>query len=576
MSDMDLHEDSITGGDGVDRRAFVAYFSSIGLGATLLPGVLWAQAQQDPARVTKDMIAGAEKIVGLTFTDEQREKMVRGVNTMSRSLDQIHAVKISNAVMPAVQFDPVLPGMKFTNRKKPMRVSAVGRVTRPANLEQVAYWPVRQLAELIRTRQVKPSELTEMYLARLHKYGPTLEAVVTYTDERARAQAAQADRDIAAGKYRGLLHGIPWGAKDLLATKGIRTTWGAEPYKDQVIDEDATVVQRLDAAGAILVAKLTLGALAQGDVWYGGTTRNPWNTEQGASGSSAGPGAATAAGLVGFAIGTETLGSIMSPSARNGVTGLRPTFGRVSRAGAMALSWSMDKIGPMCRTVEDCAIVLDAIYGPDGKDPTVHDVPFSWDATLAARSLRVGYLEAVFDPKVRNGNVAQHNVDALAVMKRLVPAMQPVTLPQEHPLSALTIILNAEAAAAFDELTRSGRDASMEATSTWPGGFRQARFIPAVDYIQANRIRTMIMHQMNDVMQKVDVFMATSNAPNVLQLTNMTGHPQISLPAGFNATGSPLSITFVGRLYEEEKLLAVAKAWQDATDFHTKHPPKFT
>jgi Asp-tRNA(Asn)/Glu-tRNA(Gln) amidotransferase A subunit family amidase len=457
-----------------------------------------------------------------------------------------------------------------------MRMSKTARVTRPANLEEAAYWPVRQLAELVRTRQVKPSELTEMYLARLHRFGPTLEAVITYTDERARAQAAQADREIAAGKYRGPLHGIPWGAKDLLSTKGIRTTWGAEPYKEQMLDEDATVVQRLDAAGAILIAKLTLGALAQGDVWYGGTTRNPWNTEQGSSGSSAGPGATTAAGLVGFAIGTETLGSIMSPSSRNGVTGLRPTFGRVSRAGAMALSWSMDKIGPMCRTVEDCAIVLNAIYGPDGKDPTVRDVPFNWDATLDPRTLRIGVLQAAFDAKDRNGNVVQHNADALAVMKKIAPNLQPVAISIDQPLGALGIILNAESAAAFDELTRSGRDTMMEEPSSWPRSFRQARFIPAVEYINANRIRTLVMHQMDEIMRNVDVFIATSNAPNVLQLTNLTGHPQISLPAGFNAQGSPVSITFVGKLYEEDKLLAVAKSWQDATDFHTKHPPKFT
>jgi Asp-tRNA(Asn)/Glu-tRNA(Gln) amidotransferase A subunit family amidase len=418
-----------------------------------------------------------------------------------------------------------------------------------------------------------------MYLARLHRHGPVLEAVVSYTDDRARAQAAQADREIAAGKYRGPLHGIPWGAKDLFSVKGYKTTWGAEPYKDQVIDEDATIVQRLDAAGAILIAKLTLGALAQGDIWYGGRTRNPWNTEQGSSGSSAGPGAATAAGLVGFAIGTETLGSIMSPSARNGVTGLRPTFGRVSRAGAMALSWTMDKIGPMCRSVEDCALVLDAIYGPDGRDPTVRDVPFNWDATLPLKSLKIGYLQSGFDQKDRNGAVIQYNQDALAVMRKIAPDMVSISTTMDYPLGALNIILNAESAAAFDELTRTGRGDVMEDPnpypSTWPESFREARFIPAVEYIQANRIRTLVMQKMHEIMQTADVFMTTSNGGNVLQLTNLTGHPAIALPAGFNATGSPVSVTFVGRLYEEDKLLAVAKAWQDATDFHRKYPPRF-
>jgi Asp-tRNA(Asn)/Glu-tRNA(Gln) amidotransferase A subunit family amidase len=283
-----------------------------------------------------------------------------------------------------VQFDPVLPGTTLPTERRALRMSANPRVTRPPNLEAVAFWSVRDLAELVRSRQVTPTDLTRMYLDRLKRHGPTLEAVITITEERALEQAKRADEEIAAGRYRGPLHGIPWGAKDLLAVRGYRTTWGAKPYEDQIIDMDATVVQRLDEAGAILVAKLTLGALAQGDVWYGGRTRNPWNLEQGSSGSSAGPGAATSAGLVGFSIGTETLGSIVSPSTRVGVTGLRPTFGRVSRHGAMALSWSMDKIGPMCRSVEDCALVFDAIRGPDGQDPTIRDVPFNWDATIRA------------------------------------------------------------------------------------------------------------------------------------------------------------------------------------------------
>lgn len=562
----------------LDRRAFVSYFSSIGLGSTLLPGVLWGQSQQDPARVTKEMIADAEKIAGLAFTDAQRDRLVRGVNTLSTNIDQIRKIELPNSVAPALRFDPVPPGMILPTARKPMRRSKAAVVKRPANLEDVAFWPVTDLSELIRTRQVKPSELTEMYIARLHRHGPTLEAVVTYTDARARTQAAQADREIAAGKYRGPLHGIPWGAKDLFSVKGYKTTWGAEPYKDQVLDEDATIVKKLDAAGAILIAKLTLGALAQGDIWYGGRTRNPWNTTQGSSGSSAGPGAATAAGLVGFAIGTETLGSIMSPSARNGVTGLRPTFGRVSRAGAMALSWSMDKIGPMCRSVEDCALVLDAIHGPDGKDNTVRDVPFNWDATLSPKTLRVGFLQTAFDQN-RDGAVVQYNVDALAAMRRIVPNIKPVATPHQIGLGPLGIILDAEAAAAFDELTRSGRADVMEAPnpypSTWPGSFRQSRFIPAVEYIQANRIRTLVMQNMNDVMKDVDVFITTSNGDNVLQLTNLTGHPAIAVPAGLNATGSPVSVTFVGGLYQEDKLLAVAKAWQDATGFHLKHPPKF-
>jgi hypothetical protein len=332
----------------VDRRAFVNYFTGIGLGTTLLPGALWAQLQQQQQqdRITKEMIKEAEALVGLEFTDAEREAMVRGLNNNARSYAQLRSVALKNAVPPAVQFDPVLPGMKLPAERKPLRFSKVARPQRPAKLEDVAFWPVMQLAELVRTRQVSPVELTDMYLDRLKAHGPKLEAVITLTEERAQAQARQADAEIRGGRYKGILHGIPWGAKDLLATKGIRTTWGAKPYENQLIDADATVVQRLDQAGAILVAKLTLGALAQGDRWYGGMTRNPWKLDQGSSGSSAGPGAATVAGLVGFSIGSETLGSIVSPATRNGTTGLRPTFGRIPRTGAMALSWSMDKLGP--------------------------------------------------------------------------------------------------------------------------------------------------------------------------------------------------------------------------------------
>src|SRR5688572_9319561 len=382
----------------IDRRAFVNYFTGIGLGTTLLPGALWARIQQQQEdRITKQMIKEAEALAGLEFTDAERDAIVRGVNANARNYAQLRTVELPNSVPPAVQFDPVLPGMKLPVEKRTPRYSTASGVKRPSNLEQLAFFPVLHLAELVRTRKVSPVELTDMYLQRLKTHGPKLEAVITLTEERALAQARQADAEIRAGRYRGVLHGIPWGAKDLLSTKGIRTTWGARPYENQILDEDATVVQRLDQAGAILVAKLTLGALAQGDVWYGGRTRNPWKLDQGSSGSSAGPGAATVAGLVGFSIGSETLGSIVSPSTRNGATGLRPTFGRVPRTGAMALSWSMDKLGPMCRTVEDCAAIFAALHGPDGKDPTIKDVPFNWDAQRDVRTLRIGFYKSAFD-----------------------------------------------------------------------------------------------------------------------------------------------------------------------------------
>src|SRR5688500_10411332 len=380
-----------------DRRDFLAYFSSIGLGASLLPGVLWAKVAAG-AEITKETIAAAEEIAGVSYTDEERAMMVRNLTNQKQSIDALHKTTLANDVAPALVFDPVPPGVTLpAKRKLPMVRERVAVMARPGSLEELAFLPVSTLSELVRTRRVKPSELTEMYLDRLKRYDPQLKCVISLTEDRARAQAKAADDEISRGKYRGPLHGIPWGAKDLLAAKGYKTTWGAGPYKEQTIDADATVVQRLDNAGAILIAKLTLGELAQGDNWFGGITKNPWWTEQGSSGSSAGPGSATAAGLVGFSIGTETLGSISSPSTRNGVTGLRPSFGRVPRTGAMALSWSMDKIGPMCRSAEDCALVFDAIHGPDGQDLTIKEYPFNWNAALKPANLRIGYVKATFD-----------------------------------------------------------------------------------------------------------------------------------------------------------------------------------
>jgi Asp-tRNA(Asn)/Glu-tRNA(Gln) amidotransferase A subunit family amidase len=455
----------------------------------------------------------------------------------------------------------------------------------PADLEELAFLPVTELAELVRRRKVTSTQLTEMYLGRIRRYDPVLKAVITVTEDRARAQAKKADEEIARGRYRGPLHGIPWGAKDLLAVKGYKTTWGAGPYRDQMIDADATVVKRLDDAGAVLIAKLTLGELAQGDIWFGGTTKNPWNVTQGSSGSSAGPASATAAGLVGFSIGTETLGSISSPSTRNGVTGLRPTFGRVPRTGAMALSWTMDKIGPICRSVEDCALVLEAIHGPDGVDRTVKDVPFSWDATVTPASLRVGYVKSAFELAERSDkNQLQHGTKrfddaALEVMRRIGGTLVPVEIP-DMPYGAMRLVLTAEGAAAFDELTRSGRDSQLvqQTPRDWANTFRTARFIPAVDYVNANRARTLAMQQWHKLFETVDVIITPTSVGSQLVATNLTGHPAVILPSGFRDTSDtdktqvPVSITFLAGLYQEARLLAVAKAWQDATDFHRKHP----
>jgi Asp-tRNA(Asn)/Glu-tRNA(Gln) amidotransferase A subunit family amidase len=556
----------------MDRRTFMAYFSAIGLGGTTLPTILWQQAQDGP--ITKEILAGAEVVAGLEFDDEERELMLDGLNRNLGRLEQLRGLPVPNSVPPALSFDPLLPGRTLPTGESSFRMSQHPDVQRPADLEQVAFWPVTRTAELIRTRQVSALELTQMYLTRLQQHGTTLECVVTLTEDLAMKQARRADAEMARGRYRGPLHGIPWGGKDLLAEDQYRTTWGAKPFEDQVLEEDATVVRRLEEAGAVLVAKTTLGALAMGDVWFGGRTRNPWNLEQGSSGSSAGSAAATVAGLVGFSIGSETLGSIVSPSTRCGATGLRPTFGRVSRYGAMALSWSMDKLGPICRSAEDCALVLNAIHGADGKDPSARDVPFDWDSELPLLGLRIGYYRSAFE-RERSGKVYDDQV--LAELRAVGIDLIPIELPDQFPLGALRIILSAEAGAAFDELTRSGRDDLLvrQDRGAWPNSFRQSRMIPAVDYIQANRVRTMVMEALDATMRGIDVFVTPSYGPNVLLMTNLTGHPSVTLPNGFTDEGTPVSISFIGDLYGEGSMLRVAKAYQDATDFHTKQPPEF-
>jgi Asp-tRNA(Asn)/Glu-tRNA(Gln) amidotransferase A subunit family amidase len=567
----------------LDRRAFTSYFSSIGLGATLLPGILWAKAGAGE-EITASTIAAAEELAGLKFDDAERAMMLEGLKTQAQRIEALHKVAIDNSIPPAIVFNP-LPAGKQPPRgvRKPMVRGPVKLRTVSSNLEELAFLPVTELSELVRRRRVTSSQLTQMYLSRLKRYDPVLKCVITLTEDRAIAQARGADAEIARGKYRGPLHGIPWGAKDLLAVKAYKTTWGAGPFKEQVIDQDATVVERLDAAGAVLVAKLTLGELAQGDVWFGGMTKNPWKVDQGSSGSSAGPASATAAGLVGFAIGSETLGSISSPSTRCGTTGLRPTFGRVPRTGAMALSWSMDKLGPICRSVEDCALVLDAIHGPDGKDNSAIAAAFNWDASLSPRSLRIGYVKAAFDLPVTDPKDEKRTLHAtkkfddraLEVIRSLGVNLVAVELP-DLAYDAMRIILTSEAAAAFDDLTRSDRDKELvqQTRNDWANTFRTARFIPAVDYVNANRVRTTAIRAWDDLMKKVDVIVTPTGAANLPQLvaTNLTGHPAVILPNGFRDDGTPVSLTFLGGLFEEAKLLAVANAYQRATGFHLVHP----
>jgi Asp-tRNA(Asn)/Glu-tRNA(Gln) amidotransferase A subunit family amidase len=541
-----------------------------------------------PMRVTKEMMRSAEKLIGLEYTDAQENQALSGVNANLNSYETVRKINVPLDTEPAIVFHPALPG--FHIKRAPTKIKFRFGKNEPAqfkSVEDLAFASVPQLAELIRTKKVSSVDLTKMYLGRLKKYGPKLLCVVTLTEDLAMRQAQAADDDLKRGKYRGPLHGIPWGAKDLFATKGIKTTWGAEPYRDQMIDYDSTVVERLAEAGAVLVAKLSMGALAQGARWFGGVTRNPWNPNEdrnGSSGSSAGPASATAAGLVGFSIGTETLGSIVSPSSTCGVTGLRPTYGRISRYGAMGLSWTMDKIGPICRGVEDCAAALDALYGPDGKDMTVGDAPFNWNSDVPLSSLRVAYLKTEFEvtPPANANEQQRKNLEernamykqALSDLEKAGVKMTAIEMPR-FPTNNIRYLLSAEAATAFDDITRDGRvnELSGQADFDWPNSFRTSRFIPAVEYLRAQRARVLLMRDMDKLMSQWDVFVAPAPQSSSLIITNMTGHPTVCVPCGFTGTPSlPRAIMFTGGLYDEASALRVALAFEKATKWHTMHP----
>tara|TARA_B100001029_G_scaffold24329_1_gene16947 strand:+ start:909 stop:2543 length:1635 start_codon:yes stop_codon:yes gene_type:complete len=521
--------------------------------------------------ISKNDIISSEKILGIEFSSSERDSLI---NTVARRLGQYKALReidIPNNISFPLFYDPLPIGMKISQGKDNFQFRDI-KTLRPDNLEKCAFMTIPQLAYLIRTKQVSSEELTRMYLDRLKRYQNDLQCVVTLTEELAIEQARKADLEISNGKYLGLLHGIPWGAKDLLSVPNYKTTWGAVPFKDQIIDEKGTVVKKLEEAGAVLVAKLTLGALAWGDVWFGGKTKNPWNLEQGSSGSSAGPGSATSAGLVGFSIGSETWGSIISPSTRNGVTGLRPSFGTVSRSGAMALSWTMDKLGPMTRSVEGAAIVFETIRGKDNIDRTVKDIQFKYPKVEDLKKLRVGYIASAFNDSV----VSENDKASFEIIQSLGLNLIPIELPN-FPTGSLSFILQAEAAAAFDELTRTNQDDLMvrQIKNAWPNVFREARFIPAVEYINANRARSLLNQEMANLMEKVDVYLIPSYYGDNLLRTNLTGHPCVVVPNGFNDKGSPTSISFIGNLYNDGNVLAVAKAFQEASDWHKKHPPKF-
>jgi Asp-tRNA(Asn)/Glu-tRNA(Gln) amidotransferase A subunit family amidase len=506
MANTNAHAKAVINED--TRRRFLSFFSGLGLGGTLLPGVLWAQLQQEDGaqRITPPMLTDALALSGLTVSEEDQRSMLQAANQNLARYEDLRKIQIPNDVAPPFYFSPLTPGMKVNRVRQPFHFSAP-RVKRPARLEDVAYWPIVQLSQLIRTRQVTSVELTHMYLERLHRHNEQLNCVVTFLDDLAMTHAKQADADLKAGKYKGPLHGIPWGAKDIIAVKGYKTTWGSDAYKEQMIDDEASVVEMLRDAGAVLIAKLTTGELAQGDQWFGGQTKNPWNTMEGSSGSSAGPCSATAAGCVAFGIGSETSGSILSPSARCGVTGLRPTFGRVSRYGVMALSWTQDRLGPLCRYAEDCAVVMSVIAKPDGRDLSVSELPFNWNSRFDFRKLRVGYLKDAFDENT-NPVIKKFDEAALAQIEKLGLKLVPVNVP-EGTVDASGF--GVESAVFFDELIRTGRDKQLTNPAR-ANAFRTSRLIPAVEYLQAQRARAMMMTKLAAATADVDVYLVPANA----------------------------------------------------------------
>lgn len=524
---------------------------------------------------SKRDVKRSERLIGIQFSKEARDTLYPYLRRNREGFDSLRKYPLDNAVFPAVRFDPTPFGFEMPEQLENQVWEIPDSVEIPKPYDLLAFYTIPQLASLIKHQKITSTELTQFFLARLKKYQPMLQCSITITDSLALAQAKRADEEIKNGRYRGILHGIPYGTKDLMSVAGYLTTWGAAPYKDQEIDETATVIQRLEEAGAVLVAKLVSGALARGDVWFGGKTKNPWDTTQGASGSSAGSGSATSAGLVPFALGTETLGSITSPSTRNGVTGLRPTYGRVSRHGVMSLSWSMDKVGPLGRNAEDCAIVFAAIQGKDEKDLTTIDLPFGIDWKKDITSLKVAYLkEDIEKDTTESGDNLRKALETLREM-----GIEPtaVKLPEAIPYRGFDIILRAEAGAFFDELVRSGKVDEMveQDQRSRANSLRQSRFIPAVEYLQANRQRQVLMQEMNALMKNYDVLISPSFGNDQLLATNLTGHPVITVPTGLDKKNHPTSMTFVGNLYDEASILILAKAFQEKTEFDEMHPPGF-
>lgn len=552
-------------------KHFRLLLSAIALAGLLLPG---CSGYRHPAFSRRD-ISAAQKVIGMDFSKPNIDTMYRYLGGNYNGYDSMRQYRLDYQVSPALYFDPRPNGFVLPEKLETRDWGLPAEVSLPASEAALAFYSVAELSALIRERRISSEALTRMYLQRIKAHDPKLKAVVTLLEDRALEQARRADAEIAAGQYRGPLHGIPYTAKDLLALPGYPTTWGARPYREQMLDHTATVIEKLDAAGAVLLAKVSSGSLARGDVWFGGRTNNPWDTLQGASGSSAGSAAAVAAGLCAFAIGTETLGSIVSPSGRCGVTGLRPTYGRVSRAGAMTLSWTMDKIGPIARTAQDCALVLEAIRGKDPQDRTALDAPFNFRADTAVAALRIGYLKEAFERDTTQAG--KNNSQALEVFRQMGIVLEEVQLPKAFPFAAFDIILRAESGAFFDELIRSGEvdDLEEQDYNSRANSLRQSRFIPAAEYLQANRHRAGLIEAMHVLMQEFDAIIVPPWGSQQNLITNLTGHPALAIPTGLDEKGRPSTLTLLGNLYDEAAILQLGYVFQRLTAHHAQQPPLF-
>ena len=528
--------------------------------------------------IAKNDIVSAAKLFDLKFTNKEVDTMYAGIKENITVYKNMHQTNLSNSIPMSNWQSPIVPGLQINTKQNKIKWSFNKNITLPTNRADLAFYSVADLSVLIKSKKISVLELTQFFIDRIKQYGDSLQCVISITESIALEQAKAADAELASGKYRGPLHGIPYGLKDLFAVNGTKTTWGAAPYKDQVIAEDAYVYNRLKEAGAILVAKFTLGSLAMGDYWFGGRTKNPWNLKTGSSGSSAGSASATVAGLVPFAIGTETWGSIISPSSTCGATGLRPTFGSISRTGAMALSWSLDKIGPICRSAEDAAIVFSLIHGTDGLDLSAMNTAFNYEPNGPIKKLKIGFAKNYFD-QIRD--TSRNEWKVLAAFKEMGVELIPIEFPDTavYKANIMDVIISAESAAAFDGLTRLNIDDELtrQGPFDWPNNFRVSRLVPAVEYVNANRMRYLLQQKVHAALQGIDVLICpTRGCGNLSAITNLTGQPVVCTPTGFDKrSGLPTSISFIGNLYNEAAILLAAKYYQQVTDWETIHPPAF-